>query len=167
MNGQDRRVRRTRKLLADALTALILEKGYDTITIKEITEQADVAHATFYRHYRDKDDLLSQVLTAIVEEITAFTREPELQDSEGYIIFKHAQENSNLYRILLGSPGALAVRKAIQDIIATDLVETCPPIHSPQNMLVPGEVAAHHIAGALLLLIEWWLDHDMPVRCKK
>jgi len=162
MNSNDRRVRRTRKLLADALITLILEKGYDAITIKDITDHADVAHATFYRHYRDKDELLMQKLGEIVEEITGFTREPSLQDSEGYLIFKHAQENHVLSRILLGSPGALRVRQTIQKTIADDLLNTCPPIHSPENTLIPGEVAAYHIAGSLLQLIEWWLNHDMP-----
>jgi AcrR family transcriptional regulator len=162
MNTEDRRVRRTRKLLAEALISLVLDKGYDAITIKDITDRADVAHATFYRHYRDKDELLMQKLAEIVEEITDFTREPNLQDAEGYLIFKHAQENSALYRILLGSPGALQVRQSIQQAIATDLMNTCPPIYSPQNTLIPGDIAAHHIAGSLLLLIEWWLNHDMP-----
>ena len=162
MNTEDRRVRRTRKLLADALVSLVLEKGYDAITIKDITDYADVAHATFYRHYRDKDELLMQKLGEIVEEITGFTREPSLQDSEGYLIFKHAHENHALYRILLGSPGALRVRQSIQKTIADDLLNTCPPIHSPENTLIPGEIAAYHIAGSLLLLIEWWLHHDMP-----
>ncbi|MBK8135579.1 MAG: TetR/AcrR family transcriptional regulator [Chloroflexi bacterium] len=102
MEKQDRRVRKTQRALSDALVELILEKGYDTITIKDITDRADVAHATFYRHYGDKDELLRRKLEEIVGEIEALTREPTLKNSEGYLIFKHAQENSNLYRILLG-----------------------------------------------------------------
>jgi len=157
----DRRVRKTQQALSDALVALILEKGYDAITIKDITDRADVAHATFYRHYRDKDELLMRKLEEVVGEIEALTREPTLQDAEGYLIFKHAQENSTLYRILLGSQGTLQVRKWLKDRMAANTLRTCKPLfHS--NSLIPPQVAAHHIAGSLLLLIEWWLDQNMP-----
>src|SRR5205809_797707 len=49
---QDRRVRRTQQLLAEALIALTLEKGYEAVTIRDITKRADVGYATFFRHYR-------------------------------------------------------------------------------------------------------------------
>jgi len=161
MEKQDRRVRKTQQALSEALVALILEKGYDAITIKDITDRADVAHATFYRHYRDKDELLRRNLEEIVGEIEALTREPMLQDSEGYLIFKHAQENSSLYRILLGSQGTLRVRKWLKDRMAATTLRTCQQLFQ-SNSLIPPPIAAHHIAGALLLLIEWWLDHEMP-----
>ena len=66
MEKIDRRVRRTYKLLGDALISLILEKGYEDITIKDITERADVAYVTFFRHYKTIDDLLQQRLDEIV-----------------------------------------------------------------------------------------------------
>jgi AcrR family transcriptional regulator len=162
MEKLDRRVRKTRQQLGDALVVLILDKGYDAITIKDITDRADLAHATFYRHYRDKDELLTQKLEEVVQEIEAFTREPSLQDAEGYLIFKHAQENSVLYGILLSSPGATSVRKRIKETIAANVLRTCKPLRSAKRGIIPPQVAAHHIAGSMLLLIEWWLDHNMP-----
>jgi AcrR family transcriptional regulator len=158
----DRRIRKTQQALSEALISLILEKGYDAITIKDITDQADVAHATFYRHYRDKDELLSKKLQEVVREIETFAREPNLQDAEGYLIFKHAQENSVLYRILLTSPGTIRVRKHIQENIATSMLKTCKPLQAAHDSFIPPKVAANHIAGSMLLLIEWWLDHNMP-----
>lgn len=162
MEKTDRRVRKTQQALSDALVALILEKGYDAVTIKDITERADVAHATFYRHYRDKDELLRRKLEEVVGEIEALTREPTLQDAEGYLIFKHAQENSTLYRILLGSQGTLEVRKWLTERMADNTLRICKPLFTQLNSLIAPQVAAHHIAGSLLLLIEWWLDQDMP-----
>ncbi|MBZ0284545.1 MAG: TetR/AcrR family transcriptional regulator [Anaerolineae bacterium] len=162
MEKMDRRIRKTQQALGDALVALILEKGYDPITIKEITDRADVAHATFYRHYHDKDELLRRKLEELVGEIEALTKEPALQDAEGYLIFKHAQENSSLYQILLSSEGTLAVRKWLTDRMAANTLRTCKPLFAQPNGLIPPQVAAHHIAGSLLLLIEWWLDQKMP-----
>jgi AcrR family transcriptional regulator len=158
----DRRIRKTRQQLGEALVLLILEKGYDAISIKDITDRADVAHATFYRHYRDKDELLAQRLQEVIQEIEAFTREPSLQDAEGYLIFKHAEENATLYRILLSSQGTSQVRKRVKETIAANILRTCKPLRSAQRGIIPPEAAANHIAGSMLLLIEWWLDENMP-----
>jgi hypothetical protein len=54
----DRRVLRTRAALRQALMELIREKGYEALTVEEITQHANLGRATFYLHYRDKDDLL-------------------------------------------------------------------------------------------------------------
>jgi len=162
MEKIDRRVRKTQQQLGDALVALVLEKGYDAITIKDITDRADVAHATFYRYYRDRDELLARKLEEVVQEIEALTREPSLQDAEGYLIFKHAQENSALYRILLSSQGTTRVRKRIQETIAANVLRTCKPLRSARRGIIPPPAAANHIAGSMLLLIEWWLDQNMP-----
>ena len=53
----DRRIQRTRQSLRTALLTLIKEKGYDAISIEEITERANVGRATFYLHYKNKEDL--------------------------------------------------------------------------------------------------------------
>ena len=55
---EDRRVQRTRQLLSSALLKLIEERGYDSLTVNDITEQANVGRATFYLHYQDKEQLL-------------------------------------------------------------------------------------------------------------
>src|SRR5687767_8755060 len=56
--SDDRRVRRTRQALVQALVSLVVEKRYDAITVRELLDRADVARSTFYSHYRGKDDLL-------------------------------------------------------------------------------------------------------------
>jgi len=61
----DRRVRRTRQLLRDALMELTLERGYDRVTVQDILDKADVGRSTFYAHYRDKDDLLVSEFEAL------------------------------------------------------------------------------------------------------
>ena len=59
---EDPRVRKTRRLLRDALVSLILDKDYASVTIKEITKRADVAYITFFRHFESIDQLLMEVL---------------------------------------------------------------------------------------------------------
>lgn len=68
---QDRRVRRTKKRLRDALAALTREKDLGEITVRELTDLADVNRGTFYTHYRDLEDLRRQVGQELFEELSA------------------------------------------------------------------------------------------------
>src|SRR3972149_11575951 len=61
-NVLDRRVQKTRKLLQDALIELVAEKGYESVTIQEILDNANVGRSTFYAHFQDKDQLLHSIL---------------------------------------------------------------------------------------------------------
>ena len=61
------RVRRTRKLLQQALIEGTVEKGFAALTVRDITERAMVNRSTFYRHYLDKYDLLEQHLNEIYD----------------------------------------------------------------------------------------------------
>jgi len=58
----DPRVRRTRQLLQDALRRLLEQKGFDNISVQDITEAATLNRATFYAHYPDKFALLEELI---------------------------------------------------------------------------------------------------------
>jgi AcrR family transcriptional regulator len=162
MKELDRRIKRTRRLLGDALVSLILEKGYDAITVKEITERADVAHATFYRHYRDKDELLIRQIEGVIVELEDLTQEPALHNADGYLIFKHVEEHSVLYRILFSSQGTTHVRKRVRERIAANKLATCASLQQADEGFFSPALVANHMAASLLSLIEWWLEHNMP-----
>src|SRR5829696_41747 len=73
-SGIDPRIRRTRRQLQEAVLALAANRDFGAITVREITTRADVNRATFYLHYRDKDDLVAQTLDALFDEFTAEDR---------------------------------------------------------------------------------------------
>jgi AcrR family transcriptional regulator len=58
----DPRIRRTRKLLQDALRKLLAEKEFDKISVQDVTEAATLNRATFYAHYADKFALLGELI---------------------------------------------------------------------------------------------------------
>ena len=60
---EDRRVRRTRAALREALLALMTEKGYEAVTVQDLIDRADIGRSTFYSHFTDKTDLLHDMLT--------------------------------------------------------------------------------------------------------
>ena len=57
MTKTDRRIQRTDELLQKALIELTSERDYDTITIQDIIDHANVGRTTFYKHYNSKDEL--------------------------------------------------------------------------------------------------------------
>jgi AcrR family transcriptional regulator len=160
MEKLDRRVKRTHQLLGDALIDLILEKGYEAVTIRDITERADVAYVTFFRHYKDKAELLSKRLKEIFEELDEITHENN-RATEGLLIFQHVEQNVPLYRIVFASAGAYDVRNNIRKYLTKHLLQCCEPFKNP-NQPTPPDVAANHFAAGLMSLIEWWLENNMP-----
>src|SRR6185437_10791283 len=108
MDMQDRRVKRTQKALARALISLTLEKGYDAITIRDITELAEVGYATFFRHYHDKDALLKDASDVVLDELTDLLQAPANdanQEAIGTLIFRYVQEHNEVVLVILSSSG--------------------------------------------------------------
>jgi AcrR family transcriptional regulator len=66
---KDRRVQKTQDLLHAALASLIHEKAYDSISVKEILDRANVGRSTFYMHFVDKDELLASVIRDMLRAV--------------------------------------------------------------------------------------------------
>jgi AcrR family transcriptional regulator len=164
MAEADRRVKRSQQLLAKALISLTLEKGYDAVTIRDITDRADVAYATFFRHYDHKDALLDKVVEVILDDMSHLLQpRPEtagLQVAVGIQIFEYVQANSELCRVLLGSRGK---ERLIEMLQATRQDISFPAMRSD----IPPEIASYHFMSAGIELIQWWLDHGMPYSPEK
>jgi AcrR family transcriptional regulator len=161
MDAQDRRVKRTQNLLAKALIALTLEKGYDAVTIRDITERADVGYATFFRHYTAKDALLLDVLEVVLAELMALL--PPRPDADpaatGTLIFRYAQEHGEVCRVLLGSRGSPTLARRIVEAGSANFLQQNTP---RAKSSIPPEIAAHHLVASSVALIAWWLERDMP-----
>lgn len=161
----DRRVIRTRQLLRDALMALILEKGYEAVTVLDITERANLGRATFYLHYKDKEELLIKSLEQLFDELVA-TLEPKTEQSimDGApirLVFEHAAANRELYLVLLGAEGSGKIYRQIQAYMVKDVTARFLPI-LPEKRPFSNNLLANHLAGSLLNLVLWWLENEMP-----
>lgn len=178
----DRRIQRTRQSLRTALLELIKEQGYDAISIEDITERANVGRATFYLHYKDKEDLLLEEFSEMANEKVRILSEIPfsawLQSQEDtlaskgkrpapplLIVFEHIHDNSELYYILLKSERSARIIERIRKISTgaiVKFVETkakTDPI--PFRFRVPIEFFAAFFSGALLSTIDWWLEEGM------
>ena len=162
----DRRVRRTKQRLAEALQELIIERGYDRTTVQDIIDRADVGRSTFYAHYETKDDLLIGGLDGFAAEMElqlAGSRVHERSIMPSLAFFRHVAEDHDLHRALIGSRGIE---------IATESVHRMLLRHARAGLelrtgagdrtAIPLEVRAEFLAGSLLAFLTWWLDNDMP-----
>ena len=162
----DPRVKRTRRLLRDALVSLILKKDFASITIREITERAEVAYITFYRHYESLDQLLMEVLDeGLVELMTHIETLAKQSDrssleTEGRLIFEFIGQKADLFHILIKSQSVTRVRKRVVSNISAIFQKSCVPLERLGNQ-VTINIASNHIATSLLSLIEWWLENNM------
>jgi AcrR family transcriptional regulator len=162
----DPRVRRTRRLLRDALVSLMLEKDFASISIKEITERAEVAYITFFRHFESLDQLLMEILDEGLGELQAHIEtlakqsETSALETEGRLIFEYIGQKADLFRILFKSQSVTRIRKKVIQNIAVIFQESCLPLARLGNPTATA-ILSNHIATSLLALIEWWLDHNM------
>ena len=161
----DRRVRRTRTALLHALLSLMIEKGYDAITVQDLIDRADIGRSTFYAHFTDKSDLLHEAMSglrAIVEpgpEGPPPDRRRPLPFS--LRMFQHVQDQHLLLRALLGHPGASSVLSEIEQILLdVARIELSTLAGPPATVRVPLDLLARTVVASYLAALTWWVSND-------
>lgn len=161
----DRRVRRTREHLSAALLELMIERGYDAVTVQDLLDRADVGRTTFYAHYRDKDDLLVEGLRGLrtflrAHQQAAHARTGGLRERAlgfSLAMFEHAGEQRPLFRAIVGRrAGAIVmphIRRMFSDLVREDLAALAPRGHD-----VPIDALVEYAVGALMAILTWWAD---------
>jgi AcrR family transcriptional regulator len=167
----DRRVQRTKNLLHNALISLILEKGYDAITVQDIIDRANVGRSTFYAHFWDKDQLLLSGLEIFREmfENQHKALPPDQSDKEeaglgiSLVLFQHTGENHRLYKAFIGKGGGELVMQQVRKYLTEQLAEHLKVILPDEKASgMPREVVVVFLSNSLLGMLTWWLDNDMP-----
>lgn len=125
MKLEDRRVRRTKQLIKQSLIELMHEKPFKDITVKDITERADLNRGTFYLHYTDIYDLLSKIedetLQAIEEMLLDYRCKINTPSCYELLneFFSYIEDNRNLFQILLHSESEGIFLNKLQHLIKT------------------------------------------------
>ena len=166
-NSQDLRVRRTHKLLRDALVMLIEEQRFDAITVEAITECAMVSRAAFYRHYQDKYDLVEQIFEeafqTMIHDVEHSLTIVELgQPPIPWIkLFEHFLAYKHLYHALLGEKGSPSFQANMRVRIAQELRERIRKQMRARPVSV-SDLIPTLLAGVLIDTITWWFKQEQP-----
>lgn len=165
-NKEDRRTRRTRQLLRDALLSLLKEKRYVDISVQDIIERADIARSTFYVHYIDKDDLLvgkwGVFASNLGHQATLMVHEEKTSESifPTRVWFQHIQAQNNILKLIAKDSAIDLAMKTLHEILRND-VQAKVGKHLQSNDSIPYSLVVEYMANALMTLIKWWIKHDM------
>jgi AcrR family transcriptional regulator len=161
----DRRVRRTRDALGDALVALIQEKPFDDIKVQDVLDRAKVGRSTFYLHYRDKEDLFMSDAEEFFEAISeALSVHGDRSDRVAPVreFFAHVREMKKFVAGLTASGKMHENMELARGHFARGIERRLKEL--PKGKRVPAELraaTAHAHAGALIALLLWWINHGM------
>jgi len=162
--AEDRRIQRTRQGLQDALLALILEKGFDTVTVQDVIDRANVGRSTFYAHFQDKEDLLLSGFEHLRTEFERFFMEQAITDESPWALslsmFQHAESRRDIYKALAGKQGGNIALAHIQKYLYVYLLEHLKEQLPKSKKSIPPEVLTYYIASSFISLLTWWLNND-------
>ncbi len=167
--NEDLRVRRTRKMLMQALIDLTIEKGFSAITVQDIAERAMINRATFYRHYLDKYDLLDKYMNEVYEMTASQeTSKPVTTAGDKSVgaaprgmvsMFEHVQQHADFYRVMIGAKGDPAFVERGRQFSEMRLRSLIP---SKRTKLKPNspplELCLSYLSYAGMGAIAWWLN---------
>ena len=120
---EDRRVRRTKKLLTQALTQLLQRKQVNEITVRELTDLADMNRGTFYLYYKDISDMLEKIEDELFENldtIIALRENADVSEQAGPILrdlFSFIEGNQEMCRILLSPNGDMNFLHRLNEVM--------------------------------------------------
>jgi AcrR family transcriptional regulator len=163
--ARDRRVQRSQQALFEALTALILEKRYDKITVQEIIDRANVGRSTFYAHYLDKEDLLVKGFATFSKQSgdhkqTASHRGKEVEPSLHTLrFFRHAYLHHHLHSAMVEGGGADLLLGTVRHHLQEDIEEQLQQLFSDgRTRAVPLPLLTNFLTSALIAMATWWLE---------
>jgi AcrR family transcriptional regulator len=163
----DARVRRTYRVLHEALGSLIQRRPYERIVVKEILALSQVARSTFYAHFRDKDELLIHSMEEVLRGADKAAQQHPQRDERilafSLVLYEHIAEHRQRCR-----SGNVSVQHALHrkvedllaDRIAAQLRREAAGGWQPP---VPLQVLATHIAASYMrVLDEWTVQRPTP-----
>ena len=156
----DRRVERTRQSLLDAFRDLVLTRGYDPLTVRDIVDAAGIGRSTFYEHFDDKDAIFEESLRPLLS-VLADTVVADCVPERLEMVVAHFGHNRRLARVMLaGSPRRLMSRFSAE-LIEHRLTAAARQARGAKP-LIPLRLIAAQLADAQIALLGAWLSEKNP-----
>jgi AcrR family transcriptional regulator len=166
--ASDRRIERTKQQLRAAVLGLAETKDFSSLTVHEITRQAGVNRATFYQHYRDKDELIEEAVEALLHELFGACApvlagierlEPDVVHPSVVALFEQIAKRAPLYRRLIGHGGSAYFIRRFQERNAELSLIVLRHMHGASiDVRIPAVARAHFAASATTGMLSYWLE---------
>jgi AcrR family transcriptional regulator len=158
----DRRAQRSRELILEALFALMLERGYERLTIQNLIDRAGVGRATFYAHFQSKDELLAASIGRLHAWLAQAGRARDEPLGFTLPFFQHLASHRRIYEMTVARESESSVERHVKqmltDLVRQDLRRCHGPIAAPRL-----DLATHYVVGALWSSFIWWMESDKPL----
>lgn len=161
MPAADRRTERTRAALMSAFIAILLEEGFEAVTVERVAERANVGRSTFYMHYTGKEDILRQCMarpSSVLAVLVGHDLPPDvlIRQLEHF----HGQRARN--HVFFAGPVRASWVKCLAGLIEPRLAKLAQ--HTRARPVLPLPLAAAQIAEGQLALISNWLTGKAAVK---
>ena len=156
MKKLDRRIVRSRRALTNTLITLALERGYENLTIREVTYYEGVGYRTFHRHYQSLDNLLTQILTTAFQEYKERALQVETPHGEVLAFYIFIKDHADVMRVYVN----LSWKHPARQTILKDVAQVMYARYAQKSTTsVPLDVAIDHMLLAKNHLVASYLDH--------
>lgn len=159
----DRRVRKTRRQLRECLITLLKEKKVQDITVRELTDMADLNRGTFYLHYKDVFDLLEKTEAELQEDFNRLVCKHDAVDlkQRPSVIFNEiyslVYDNADLIEILLGENGDLNFVNRLKLLIREKCLKDWMEVFRSGNAAAFDAFFSFIVSGCIGL-VQYWLQ---------
>ncbi|KQV48501.1 hypothetical protein ASC95_21480 [Pelomonas sp. Root1217] len=157
----DRRAQRSRELILEALFALMLERGYERLTIQNLIDRAGVGRATFYAHFQSKDELLAASIGRLrgwLEQAGRARGDEPLSFTLPF--FQHLASHRRIYEMTVARESEVSVERHVKQMLADLVRQDLQRRHAPGTRL---DLATHYVVGALWSSFIWWMETAQPL----
>ena len=156
MKRMNPRAARSRRKLGDALVSLLLENDHKPPSVTAVRKRANVAHATFYRHYNSLDELLEDAMLTTMRELAQLLREQESMYDETVALFRFIGDHQDRFRMYAG----LSEEHPIRGILKAEAIKIVVERWEARRASpVPMDVSVNHLVESSYVFIRWHLNH--------
>lgn len=178
LKKEDLRTKRTRKMILEAFINLVEEKGYEHVTVSDIASQAMINRATFYAHFKDKQDVYDYIFKEAVEQFMIVlapvqlgrTNQLQLHAIEQIIthIFEKIQENRVFFKTVLNAHGNEQLRKQINLILRSTYANIFEQVEiREKDFIVPIDFIIEYMSSTFMASLHWWINQEISFSPKQ
>lgn len=167
----DLRVKRTHKMIIDAFIKLVSEKGYDNLTIQDIADEAMINRATFYAHFKDKQDLYDHIFGFATEAFTKVLDPDQLVKGNRIKvktieilltnIYTEIQKNKTFFLLIMDGSSNELLRQKLSDILYEKYNHIFKQLRITENDIeVPMDFIVEYMTSIFVGTLHWWITSD-------
>lgn len=164
----DRRVARTKQMLQEALLALVRERGFEALSVQEILDRANVGRATFYAHFKNKEDLLFYGFGEFQLSLRKLQREALSRRAAAdarlfafsHEVFDHTNQFRDVFRLMVGKRSGAIVQQVLRKMLVTLIREELSALRRSrgEGRSERLEASVAFLADGLSGMLLWWLS---------